>query len=84
MVLPIKGSGQGRLAGFLIVGVSPRRPLDDAYRSFLNLVAGQLSTAIGDAKAFETERRRAEALAEIDRAKTASSSRTSAMNFGPR
>ena len=27
LVLPIKGSGQGRLAGFLIVGVSPRRPL---------------------------------------------------------
>jgi PAS domain S-box-containing protein len=71
LVLPIKSSGQGRTAGFLIVGVSPRRPLDDAYRSFLNLVAGQLSTAIADAQAFETERRRAEALAEIDRAKTA-------------
>ncbi|MGH8231429.1 MAG: hybrid sensor histidine kinase/response regulator, partial [Steroidobacteraceae bacterium] len=71
LVLPLKASGAQGLVGFLIVGVSPRRPLDDAYRSFLNLVAGQLATAIADTQAFETQRRRAEALAEIDRAKTA-------------
>jgi PAS domain S-box-containing protein len=71
LLLPIKGSGQQGLAGFLIVGISPRRPLDEAYRSFLNLVAGQMTTAIADAQAFEAQRRRAEALAEIDRAKTA-------------
>ena len=70
LVLPLKGSGQEGLAGFLIVGVSPRRPLDEAYRSFLDLVAGQMATAIADAQAFQAERRRAEALAEIDRAKT--------------
>jgi PAS domain S-box-containing protein len=70
LLLPIKGSGQQGLAGFLIVGISPRRPLDEAYRSFLNLVAGQMTTAIADAQAFEAQRRRAEALAEIDRAKT--------------
>ncbi|HEY3731086.1 MAG TPA: ATP-binding protein [Steroidobacteraceae bacterium] len=71
LVLPLKAPGSEGLVGFLIVGVSPRRPLDDAYRSFLNLVAGQLATAIADTQAFETQRRRAEALAEIDRAKTA-------------
>jgi signal transduction histidine kinase len=71
LVLPLKASGAEGLVGFLIVGVSPRRPLDEAYRSFLNLVAGQLATAIADTQAFETQRRRAEALAEIDRAKTA-------------
>src|SRR3984885_6506655 len=70
LVLPLKGSGQDRLAGFLIVGISPRRPLDEAYRSFLDLVAGQMATAIADAQAFDAQRRRAEALAEIDRAKT--------------
>jgi len=70
LLLPIKGSGQQGLAGFLLVGISPRRPLDDAYRSFLNLVAGQMTTAIADAQAFDEQRRRAEALAEIDRAKT--------------
>jgi PAS domain S-box-containing protein len=70
LVLPLKGSGPNGLAGFLIVGVSPRRPLDEAYRSFLDLIAGQMATAIADAPAFQAERRRAEALAEIDRAKT--------------
>ena len=70
LVLPLKGSGQEGLAGFLIVGISPRRPFDEAYRSFLDLVAGQMATAIADAQAFEAQRRRAEALAEIDRAKT--------------
>jgi PAS domain S-box-containing protein len=71
LLLPIKGSGQQGLAGFLIVGISPRRPLDEAYRSFLNLVAGQMTTAIADAQAYDAQRRRAEALAEIDQAKTA-------------
>ena len=45
---------------------------DDAeYRSFFDLIAGHLSTAIANARAYEEERKRAEALAEIDRAKTA-------------
>ena len=35
------------------------------------LVAGQIATAIANARAYEEERRRAEALAELDRAKTA-------------
>jgi PAS domain S-box-containing protein len=70
LVLPIKGSGTEPLAGVLLVGVSPRRPLDDAYRSFIELIASQTATAIADARAFEAQRLRAEALAEIDRAKT--------------
>lgn len=37
----------------------------------MSLVAGQVAAAIGNAQAYEEERRRAEALAEIDRAKTA-------------
>ena len=34
-------------------------------------MAGQIGAAIANARAYEEERRRAEALAEIDRAKTA-------------
>src|SRR5690606_38632350 len=48
-----------------------RRRLDDSYRDFCNPMAGQISSAIADAKAFESERKRLQALAEIDRAKTA-------------
>ena len=55
----------------LIVGLNPFRLFDDAYRGFLELVAGQIAAAIANAEAYEEERRRAEALAEIDRAKTA-------------
>ena len=54
-----------------MAGVSPRRPLDDDYRGFLDLLAGQIATAVANARAYEEERRRAEALAELDRAKTA-------------
>ena len=49
----------------------PQRPFDDQYRAFLELVASQLGTALANARAYEEERQRAEALAEIDRAKTA-------------
>ena len=70
LVLPIYAA-QDQLAGLVVVGVSPRRPLDAAYRTFFDLVAGHIATAISDARAYEAERQRAEALAELDRAKTA-------------
>lgn len=70
LVLPISRPGQQQLAGFLVTGISPRLPLDDDYRAFLDLVAAQSATAIANARAYEAERQRAEALAEIDRAKT--------------
>ncbi|HEY1259789.1 MAG TPA: ATP-binding protein [Stellaceae bacterium] len=71
MLLPIRSSAGHRLAGVLIAGTSPRLQLDELYRSFLDLVAAQIASAVASARAYEEERRRAEALAEIDRAKTA-------------
>lgn len=71
IVLPITQAAQERLAGFLIAGISPRRAFDDDYRGFVDLVVGHIGSAIGNARAYEEERRRAEALAELDRAKTA-------------
>jgi signal transduction histidine kinase len=59
------------LAGFLVAGANPRRVLDAPYRSFFDLVASQIAAAIANARAYEAERKRAEALAELDRAKTA-------------
>ena len=70
VVLPIKSSLPDRLAGFLVAGVSPRQRLDERYRDFLDLVAAQIAAGIASACAYEEERKRAEALAEIDRAKT--------------
>lgn len=70
MVIPINASGQERPAGFLVAGVSPRRPLDDQYRAFFELLTNQIATTVANARAYVEERRRAEALAELDRAKT--------------
>jgi PAS domain S-box-containing protein len=70
VVVPIRSSVAQKLTGFLIAGVSRRLRLDDQYQSFLALVAAQISAAITNARAYEQERKRAEALAEIDRAKT--------------
>jgi PAS domain S-box-containing protein len=55
----------------MVAGISPLRPLDDDYKGFLSLIAGQVATAVSNARAHEEERKRAEALAELDRAKTA-------------
>jgi len=70
VVIPIKSSVPHRSTGFLVAGVSRRLRLDNQYRSFLDLVAAQISAGITSARAYEQERKRAEALAEIDRAKT--------------
>ena len=70
LVLPVLGHGSSRCAAILVAGVSTRRALDDGYRGFFDLVAGHFTAAIADAQAYEDERRRAAALAEIDRAKT--------------
>lgn len=54
----------------LIVGVSSRRTLDDSYRAFYEMLQIAITHAINKAGAYEQEKRRAEALAEIDKAKT--------------
>ncbi len=71
VALPIAASGGGGAAGVLVAGLNPYRLYDDSYQRFLLLVAGQISAAIANAQAYEMERRRAEALEELDRAKTA-------------
>jgi PAS domain S-box-containing protein len=71
MVLPVQLPGQDRPRAILVAGVSPMRALDDSYRTFFGLLAMQIASGLADAQAIEEERRRAAALAEIDRAKTA-------------
>jgi signal transduction histidine kinase/DNA-binding response OmpR family regulator len=70
-MLAIPASGESARSGVLIVGLNPFRLIDESYRGFLGLVAGQIAAAVANADAYEEERRRAEALAELDRAKTA-------------
>ena len=71
LILPFAKGAEGPERGFLFAGVSSYARLTDDYRGFLSLVAGHVASAVANSRAYEAERRRAEALAEVDRAKTA-------------
>ncbi|SDF73520.1 PAS domain S-box-containing protein [Lentzea fradiae] len=70
LVVPLQRAG-GEPYGFLVAGLDRHRPLDDTYRGFVDLVAGHLAAGIAGARDFRAQQRRAEELAELDRAKTA-------------
>jgi signal transduction histidine kinase len=67
--LPILGSTREAIA-VLTLAISPYRELDESYREFFESLAKNLAANINNARAYDEERRRAEALAELDRAKT--------------
>jgi signal transduction histidine kinase/DNA-binding response OmpR family regulator len=70
IAVAIPQQGQARPAGLFIAGLNPFRPVDAAYESFVSLYVGQVAAALANVQAYAAERRRAEALAQIDRAKT--------------
>ncbi len=71
LALPLPHPGGAQSAGVVIIGLNPYRPLDEGYRGFLNLWVGQIGAGLINAGANEEERRRTQALAALDRAKTA-------------
>jgi K+-sensing histidine kinase KdpD len=71
VVLPIASRQPHHPAALLVAGISSRLALDDGYLDFLNLVSLQIATGIANASEHEEETRRAQALAELDRAKSA-------------
>lgn len=71
LVVPLAQQGDGAPVGVLIAGANPHRRIDDEFFGFIGLLAGQIAAEIANANAYEAERKRAEALAELDRAKTA-------------
>ncbi|HEY7204109.1 MAG TPA: ATP-binding protein [Methylomirabilota bacterium] len=68
LILPIRRAGE--CVGFMIAGTSRFLALAGDYRDFFDLVAAQIGTAITHALSYDEARQRAEALAELDRAKT--------------
>jgi PAS domain S-box-containing protein len=70
-LLPILPNGETSRAAILVVGLNPFRLYDESYGGFLELAAGQIAATIANAQAYEEERRRAQALEEINRQKTA-------------
>lgn len=71
MLLPIQLSGQHVPFGFLVAGVSACRAMDADYLNFYELLNNTFNTAFSNVYAYEQEQKRAAALAEIDRSKTA-------------
>ncbi|NDI49750.1 SpoIIE family protein phosphatase [Modestobacter sp. CPCC 205251] len=71
VVLPLVLAGHARPVGAVVLGASPHLRLDEEYRTFLGLVAGQVAATVADARAVERERRlaRDRAAAESERAR---------------
>jgi signal transduction histidine kinase len=68
ITVPLADPGGG-VGGVLVMGTNPMRPPDQGRR-LSTAVAARLTTAIANAKVKQQERKRVEALAELDRAKT--------------
>ena len=69
LIAPLAQQG-GAPYGFLVAALNRYRPLDEGYRAFVGLVAGHLAAGIASARSYQDQQRRAEELAELDRAKT--------------
>ena len=69
-VVPIRLGEYGAALGFLVAGIHPGRAFDEAYRQFVYRITEQITIGLTSARAYVQERQRAEALSEIDRAKT--------------
>src|SRR6478752_4699283 len=70
IMLPISSSGSLVPQALLVLGASPRLTLDEPYRAFFERVAEAVATSVTSARAHEEQRRRAEQLSALDRAKT--------------
>jgi signal transduction histidine kinase len=71
LVLPVLQPGSEQPTAVIVLGLSSRCVVDDAYRSFCDLVAMGVGAAVANARAYEEEREKHEQLAALDRAKTA-------------
>jgi signal transduction histidine kinase/DNA-binding response OmpR family regulator len=71
LVSPINGAESGETIGYLVAALNPHRLFDSTYKGFIELLTAQVAAAIARADEYERARERADALAEIDRAKTA-------------
>ena len=66
---PIQLKGKGQVVGFLFMGLNPRRPYDDDYSLYVQLLNRQINTAMASVVLFEEEiaqRQKAARLAAIE------------------
>lgn len=68
--IPITNAGNKYPHAILSAALNPHRQYDASFRQFTKLIADQIALEINNVLVYEEERKRAEALAEIDKAKT--------------
>jgi PAS domain S-box-containing protein len=69
LLVPLLQQGSAPL-GFVVAALNRYRPLDAAYRAFVELAAGHVASGVLSARNYQAQQRRAEELAALDRAKT--------------
>ncbi|KAL8921096.1 MAG: hypothetical protein Q9172_004189 [Xanthocarpia lactea] len=62
---PIHLTGGESILGFLLMGLNPRRPYDDDYNLFVQLLGRQLTTSVASVVLFEEEIARGQRAAEL-------------------
>lgn len=65
VVCPIHPTTGENALGFLVLGVNPRRPYDDDYSLFVQLLCRQLATSLASVVLFEEEIRRGQKAAKL-------------------
>lgn len=68
--VPIKSASETHPLAILTFGLNPYRKFDSRFSNFVQQIADQVTLNANNALAYETERKRKEALEELDRAKT--------------
>jgi len=71
VIFPIVRSGSVRPIGFFVAGLSPLLRRSPSYDRFHKLLSASISQSVSNAIAYAEEKAKADALAELDRAKTA-------------
>lgn len=69
VVIPIKTSENSKIRAVAIVGLNPRKALDEDYSTFLEVFAQSLSNGIAGVLLYSEELRRSHALAALNRQK---------------
>ena len=65
IVCPIHPTTADSINGFLVIGLNPRRPYDDDYSLFVQLLSRQLATSLASVALFEEEIRRGQRAAKL-------------------
>lgn len=58
IIFPVRPTNADNVLAFLVLGVNPRRPYDDEYKSFATMFNRQLATSLASTILFEEETRR--------------------------